>query len=89
MPLLSDPFGRGWDIFGSADYRPDLAILTPQRSGTCRRPRSSRATSSASPSPTTGPSRSSPSGRALRSQYAMLALMVLYTVGGLLILSRS
>ena len=26
---------------------------------------------------------------ALRSQYAMLALMVLYTVGGLWILSRS
>ena len=28
-PLLSDPFGRGWDLFGSAGYRPDFAILTP------------------------------------------------------------
>ena len=48
-PLLSDPFGRGWDIFGSADYRPNLAILTPHtiwyvqagrtRRGPRRRPR--------------------------------------------------
>ena len=30
VPLLSDPFGRGWDLLGSvADYRPNLAILTP------------------------------------------------------------
>ena len=28
-PLLSDPFGRGWDLLGTADYRPNLAILTP------------------------------------------------------------
>src|SRR5262249_3226072 len=25
-PLLSDPLGRGWDLLGSADYRPNLAI---------------------------------------------------------------
>ncbi len=26
IPLLSDPFGRGWDLFGTAGYRVDIAI---------------------------------------------------------------
>jgi hypothetical protein len=28
-PLLSDPFGRGWDLFGTADVVPNIAVLTP------------------------------------------------------------
>ena len=55
-PLLSDPFGRGWDLLrlgrlppepGDPDAAHDLV-----RAG---RAPSSRATSSASPSPTTAP----------------------------------
>ena len=30
IPLASDPFGRGWDLFGTADYAPNLAIVTPE-----------------------------------------------------------
>jgi hypothetical protein len=26
IPLVSDPFGRGWDLFGTAGYRVDIAI---------------------------------------------------------------
>ena len=26
IPLLSDPFGRGWNLFGTAGYRVDIAL---------------------------------------------------------------
>ena len=29
IPLLSDPLGRGWDLFGTADVVPDLTVLSP------------------------------------------------------------
>ncbi len=29
IPLLSDPFGFGWDLFGSAAYRPDIGLVGP------------------------------------------------------------
>jgi hypothetical protein len=28
IPLVSDPFGRGWDLFGTADFAPNLAVVT-------------------------------------------------------------
>jgi hypothetical protein len=28
LPLLSDPFGRGWDLFGTAGYRVDIALAS-------------------------------------------------------------
>ena len=64
------------------------ALLARTPSGTSRSARSSPATSPASPSRTTAPSRSCRERDALRSQYAMLGLMVVYTVGGLWLLSR-
>src|SRR5262249_27615695 len=27
IPLASDPFGYGWDLFGTADYRVDIALV--------------------------------------------------------------
>ncbi|HSA81276.1 MAG TPA: hypothetical protein VLE23_10670, partial [Geminicoccaceae bacterium] len=27
IPLASDPFGRSWDLFGTADYRVDIAVV--------------------------------------------------------------
>ena len=27
IPLASDPFGRGWDLLGTADYKLDIGIL--------------------------------------------------------------
>jgi hypothetical protein len=89
-PLLSDPFGRGWDIFGGADYRPNLAILTPHtiwyvQAGALVAGHVVGLAVAHDRAVTLFPARR----LALRSQYAMLALMVLYTVGGLWILSRS
>ena len=28
IPLASDPFGFGWDLFGTADYRVNIGIVT-------------------------------------------------------------
>lgn len=29
IPLASDPLGRGWDLFGTADWMPDLRLVSP------------------------------------------------------------
>ena len=90
IPLASDPLGRGWDLFGTADFEPESRASSRRRpSGTCRsaalvdrsrcRPRCrARPGGGAVPA----------AGHALRSQYPMLALMVLFTVGGLWLLSQ-
>jgi hypothetical protein len=90
IPLLSDPFGKGWDLLGGADYRPDLAILSPQtiwyvQAGSLVAGHVVGLVVAHDRAITIFPERR----EALASQYAMLALMVLYTVGGLWILSRS
>jgi hypothetical protein len=90
IPLLSDPLGRGWDLFGWADYRPNLAVLTPQtiwyvQASSLVAGHVVGLAVAHDRAVTLFPDRRD----ALRSQYAMLALMVLYTVGGLWILSRS
>ena len=60
IPLLSDPFGKGWDLFGTAHFHPEHRAADAEhdlvRAG---RPRSSPATWPASRSHTTGRSRSS------------------------------
>ncbi|MDQ4082377.1 MAG: fenitrothion hydrolase [Actinomycetota bacterium] len=88
LPLASDPLGRGWDIFGTADFRPDLTPLAPNtvwyfQVGTLVAGHVAglvlahdRALS------LLGTTR-----RALRTQYPLLVLMVAYTVGGLWLLS--
>jgi hypothetical protein len=86
--LLSDPFGSGWDLFGTRDFVPDRtidprtiwyvqvgALVVGHVLGLVVA--HDRALSLY---------RSARS--AVRTQYAMLALMVLYTVGGMWILSR-
>jgi hypothetical protein len=88
IPLASDPFGRGWDLFGSADHGVDLSPISANHvwyvqvislvaghvAGLALA--HDRAVSLFPPA------------RALRSQYPLLALMVLYTVGGLWLLSQ-
>lgn len=89
FPLASDPFGDGWDLFGTKDYVPDLTILEPATIWYVQvgalivghvlglviaHDRALSLFSSVR--------------SALRAQYAMLGLMVLYTVGGMWILSR-
>jgi hypothetical protein len=89
VPLLSDPFGRGWDLLGTADVVPDLAVLSPN---TVWYVQAGALVAGHVAGLAVAHDRAVgvfADGRAaLRSQYAMLALMVLYTVGGLWILSR-
>ncbi|MDQ3778046.1 MAG: fenitrothion hydrolase [Actinomycetota bacterium] len=88
IALVSDPFGRGWDLLGTADFQPQLNVFSPNTIWYVQvavlvvghvlglvlaHDRAVALFSSA--------------GTALRTQYAMLALMVLYTCTGLWLLS--
>jgi hypothetical protein len=89
IPQLSDPLGRGWDLLGTADYQPNLAPLTPNtvwwvQWGALVAGHVVGLAVAHDRAVALFRDRSA----ALRSQYAMLALMVLYTVGGLWLLSR-
>ena len=84
---LSDPFGLGWDLFGTKDWFVNLALLSPTTiwyvqvaaivighvGGVVLA--HDRAIALFEP------------GEAVRTQYALLAVMVLFTASGLLILS--
>jgi hypothetical protein len=88
IPLASDPFGYGWDLFGTSDYAPNIAPFSPNTVWYVQvgalvgghvaglAVAHDRAVSTLAPRD------------ALRSQYPMLALMVLYTIAGLWLLSR-
>ena len=83
---ISDPFGRGWDLFGTVDYQVDytwvstdtiawvqtLAIAVGHVLGVVTA--HDRAVERFD------------SSMAVRSQYPMLAAMILYTVAGLFLL---
>ena len=89
IPLASDPFGFGWDLFGTLDYRIDvqplsadqiwyaqcLALIGGHVVGLVLAHDRALAVFGSTKT-------------ALRTQYPLLALMVLYTVGGLWLLSR-
>ena len=89
IPHLSDPLGRGWDLFGTAGFDPNLTIVSPETvwyvqwlglvvghvAGLAIA--HDRAVA-------LFPRRSD----ALRSQCPMLVLMVLFTVGGLWLLNQ-
>ena len=88
IPLLSDPYDLGWNLIGTADFTPNLTFLKPNVTWYAQVTvlvighvfglivAHDRAVA-LSPSPKV----------ALRTQYAMLTLMVIYTVGGMWLLS--
>jgi hypothetical protein len=90
IPLASDPFGWGWDLFGTTGYRPNLAPLAPSTIWYVQVATlvaghvvglvlaHDRALALFRKAPR----------RALRTQYPFLVLMVAYTVGGLWLLSQ-
>lgn len=88
-PLASDPLGRGWDLFGTADVRPDIGVLGPN---TIWYVQAVALVIGHVAGLAVAHDRAvaifRDRGDALRSQYAMLALMVVYTGGGLWLLSR-
>jgi hypothetical protein len=88
IPLASDPFGYGWDLFGTVDVAPNIAPFFPNtvwyvQVGSLVAGHIAGLTVAHDRAVTILPERA-----ALRSQYAMLGLMVVYTVGGLWLLSR-
>jgi len=88
LSLASDPFGFGWDLFGTVDYSPNIAPFSPNtvwyvQVGALVGGHVAGLTVAHDRAVTILGERD-----ALRSQYAMLALMVVYTVGGLWLLSR-
>ena len=90
IPLLSDPFGKGWNLIGTAHFHPNIALLTPntiwyvQVTALILGHMAGLAIAH-DRAITIFKNRQD----ALLSQVAMLALMVLYTIGGLWILSRA
>ncbi|MDJ0950819.1 MAG: hypothetical protein QNJ94_18055 [Alphaproteobacteria bacterium] len=89
IPLASDPFGRGWDLFGTADYAIDIAVIGAKSVWYAAVTAivvghvcgigvahfvALRAFDSAK--------------MALRSQYPLVILMVAYTMAGLWILAQ-
>jgi hypothetical protein len=90
VPLVSDPLGRGWDLLGTADFSPNLGLLTPNSvwyAQVAALVIGHVAGLALAHDRAVGLFRSR--GYATRSQYAMLVLMVLYTVGGLRLLATS
>lgn len=89
IPLISDPLGRGWDLFGTAQYQLDIGLVTPRLQWSvaviavvlghvC----------AIYLSHVTALRRFADRRAALRSQIPMVALMVMYTMLSLWILSQ-
>ena len=89
IPLLSDPLGRGWDLLGPIDYLPTVSVLSPNPTWYVQvaalvAGHVAGLAVAHDRAVTIFPDKRN----ALVSQLPLLALMVLYTVGGLWVLSR-
>jgi hypothetical protein len=87
--FASDPFGFGWDLFGTAEFRPEIGLLEPK---TVWYTQVAALVIGHVAGLVLAHDKAvelfdSPRKAAI-SQYAMLALMVVYTCGGLWLLSR-
>jgi len=87
--LVSDPFGRGRDLFGTVDFAPNLAIVSPETVWYVQVAALVVGhVAGLAIAHDRAVSLFENRRDALRSQYPMLGLMVLYTVGGLWLLSQ-
>ncbi len=89
IPLASDPFGFGWDLFGSAGYRLNIGVIDARTTWFI----SVAAIvvghiASVYVAHETALRRVPDGARALRGQYPMLLLMVLYTATSLWIIAQ-
>jgi hypothetical protein len=89
LAFASDPFGYGWDLLGTVDFAPNIAPFSPNtvwyvQVGSLVAGHVAGLVVAHDRAVSILPERD-----ALRSQYAMLALMVVYTVGGMWLLSRN
>jgi len=86
ISLASDPFGRGWDVFGTAERAIDYRVVSPRvvswvQVGAIVSGHVAGVVLAHDRALATFPARD-----ATRSQYPLLAAMVLFTVGGLTLL---
>jgi len=89
IPLISDPFGRGWDLFGTVGFAPNLAIVTYETVWYVQVGAlviGHVAGLAVAHDRAVGLFQTPK--MALWTQYPMLVLMVLFTVGGLWVLSQ-
>jgi hypothetical protein len=89
ITLASDPFGKGWDLFGTADFAPNLAVVAPNtvwyvQVAALVVGHVAGLAIAHDRAVALFPDRLT----ALESQFPMLGLMVLYTLGGMWILTR-
>ena len=89
ISLASDPFGKGWDLFGTADFAPNLVIVAPNtvwyvQVAALVIGHVAGLAIAHDRAVAVFPSRVT----ALEAQFPMLGLMVLYTLGGMWILTR-
>ena len=89
VTLISDPFGRGRDFFGTADFAPNLAIVSPETTWYVQ-------VAALVIGHVAGLAIAHDRAvavfqgrrRAVEAQLPMLALMVVYTLGGMWLLTR-
>ena len=86
IALVSDPFGRGWDLFGTAGHRVDYTLISTDTIAWTQ-------TAAIAVGHVLGVAVAHdraverwPRRLAMRSQYPMLAVMILYTIVGLFLL---
>ena len=89
ITLVSDPFGKGWDLFGTADFAPNLAIVSPEtvwyvQVAALVIGHVAGLAIAHDRAVAIFPVRLT----ALEAQLPMLGLMVLYTLGGMWVLTR-
>ena len=89
IPLLSDPLGRGWDLFGTADVIPNLSVISPNATWYVQYGALAAGhVAGLAVAHDRAVTIFADKRNALVSQLPFLALMVLYTLGGLWVLSR-
>jgi hypothetical protein len=89
IPLLSDPFGMGWNLFGTAEYKIDIGVVGARFVwNTAAIAIVVGHVFAVGVSHFVALKMYEPVGRAFRSQYPLLVLMVGYTMLSLWILSQ-
>jgi hypothetical protein len=87
IAALSDPFGRGWDLFGTADRLVNLTLLSATAIWYVQVAAIVAGHVGGVVLAHDRAIAAYPQGLALRTQYALLAVMIVFTASGLLILS--
>jgi len=86
LALLSDPLGEGWDLFGTADHRIDYSVVTADQIAYVQVAAIVVGHVAGVVAAHDRAVERYDHRRAVRSQYPLLAVMIAYTVAGLLLL---